>query len=257
MRADIRGLVERLDLSSHKGLIPLFEALSNAIDAIEERYGVPQRGRVVIRVVPTYDLASQGADREPLVDGFEISDDGIGFTEANITSFGDAYTLSKVKIGGRGIGRFTYLKVFNEVAIRSVFEKEGQRWLRQFRFSIDNEIHGSDIVAATNEPIGTTVRVTGLKQKYQVAWPHEAGALARRVIEHFLIRFAARLAPSISLAAPSHPPINLNELYDSTVSSTFRNNHSSLAVTSSRCRRCARAMDERSTRTIFARMAEK
>lgn len=39
MLTNIQGLVDRLDLAPPKGLMPLFEALSNAMDAIEERSG--------------------------------------------------------------------------------------------------------------------------------------------------------------------------------------------------------------------------
>jgi hypothetical protein len=36
MLANIKGLVDRLELSQAKAMMPLFEAISNAIDAIEE-----------------------------------------------------------------------------------------------------------------------------------------------------------------------------------------------------------------------------
>lgn len=39
-----------------------------------------------------------------------ISDDGVGFNDGNLASFKEAHTLSKVKVGGKGVGRFTFLK---------------------------------------------------------------------------------------------------------------------------------------------------
>lgn len=46
MLTNIQGLVDRLDLSPSKGLMPLFEAVSNAMDAIEERTGNPAGGNI-------------------------------------------------------------------------------------------------------------------------------------------------------------------------------------------------------------------
>ncbi len=37
MLANVKGLVERLELSQAKAMMPLFEAISNSIDAIEVR----------------------------------------------------------------------------------------------------------------------------------------------------------------------------------------------------------------------------
>ena len=36
MQANIKGLVDRLELSQAKAMMPLYEAISNAVDAIEE-----------------------------------------------------------------------------------------------------------------------------------------------------------------------------------------------------------------------------
>lgn len=217
MRADLRGLVERIDLSAPRGLIPLFEAISNSIDAIEERKLSPTDGRIRIRLIERHDLATDGHDATILFDGFEIADNGIGFTQRNITSFGEAYTLSKVKLGGKGVGRFMYLKVFREVDARSVFEVGDARSLRAFRFNINDEMVGADTVASTDEPVGTTIVMRGMDQKYQAAWPREPETIAKRIIEHFLIRFAARLCPQITIESLGFEAIDVNELYDQTV----------------------------------------
>lgn len=217
MRTDLRGLVERIDLSAPRGLIPLFEAISNSIDAIEERKLSPTDGRIRIRLIERHDLATDGNDTTTLFDGFEIADNGVGFTQRNITSFGEAYTLSKVKLGGKGVGRFMYLKVFREVDVRSIFEVGGTYSLRAFRFNINDEMVGADTVTPTNESIGTTIVMQGMDQKYQAAWPREPETIAKRIIEHFLIRFAARLCPQIKLEALGFEAIDVNGLYDQTV----------------------------------------
>lgn len=47
MQANIKGLVDRLELSQAKAMMPLYEAISNAVDAIEEH----QDGIAITRFV--------------------------------------------------------------------------------------------------------------------------------------------------------------------------------------------------------------
>ena len=117
MKTNIQGLVRSLDLKQHQGMMPLFEAVSNAMDAVEETKRGLNIGNIDIRLARKSDLASK-SDELPLLDGITISDDGIGFTDANLKSFEEAYTQAKVTIGGKGVGRFTYLKVFNQVQVK-------------------------------------------------------------------------------------------------------------------------------------------
>ena len=70
MDANLRGLIEHIELSATRGLVPLFEAISNAIDAIEER-GLPTAQRSInVRLIPADDLATEAGDETLVVDGF-------------------------------------------------------------------------------------------------------------------------------------------------------------------------------------------
>jgi hypothetical protein len=80
MLANIKGLVDRLELSQAKAMMPLFEAISNATDAIEDRKDGFFKHSIVIRLVAAHDLAHQGGDETLSLDGFEVTDDGIGST---------------------------------------------------------------------------------------------------------------------------------------------------------------------------------
>ena len=119
MLANIKGLVDRLELSQAKAMMPLFEAISNAVDAIEDCKDGFFKHSIVIRLIAAHDLAHQGGDETVTFDGFEISDDGVGFNDFNLASFKKAHTLSKVQVGGKGVGRFTFLKVFSNVHVRA------------------------------------------------------------------------------------------------------------------------------------------
>jgi hypothetical protein len=219
MLTNIRGLVDRLELAPSRGVMPLFEAISNAMDAIEEKHGNPAGGSIRVRLLASNDLVRQAGDETPVIDGFEVIDDGTGFNDANIASFGEAYTMSKVKVGGKGVGRFTFLKVFSRCDVRSVFEQDGNHFARNFGFSIADELKGADKVEPTELPTGTTLAVSGLADKYRGVWPADPQILAERIIGHFLIRFAARSCPPISLESPGSAPIELHDIFQSSVQS--------------------------------------
>lgn len=217
MLANIKGLVDRLELSQAKAMMPLFEAISNSIDAIAEHKNGFINHLIRIRLVATHDLAYQAGDDTIVIDGFDISDDGVGFNDNNLSSFKEAHTLSKVKVGGKGVGRFTYLKVFSNVHIRSVFKRQDEPLLREFDFSIVNELNGADEVKPTIEPLGTTVSMRGMDSKFKGGWPHDPAIISERILAHFLIRFAARSCPPIVLESPNHECIDLHSLFQTTV----------------------------------------
>lgn len=217
MLANIKGLVDRLELSQAKAMMPLFEAISNAIDAIEEHKDGFLNHAIRIRLVATHDLAHQGGDEVFVLDGFDISDDGVGFDDGNLASFQEAHTLSKVKVGGKGVGRFTFLKVFSNVHIRSVFQRQGETLLREFDFSIADELKGADKVTPVKETRGTALSMRGMEGKFKGGWPHDPAIIAERILAHFLIRFAARSCPPMTLESPGHAPIDLHKLFETTV----------------------------------------
>lgn len=217
MQANIKGLVDRLELSQAKAMMPLYEAISNAVDAIEEHQDGFSNHSIRIRLVASHDLAHQAGDGTLIVDGFDVIDDGVGFNDKNLASFKEAHTLSKVKLGGRGVGRFTFLKVFSSVRIRSVFKREWQALLREFDFSIEDELKGADVTTEVELPPGTTTSLRGMNEKFRAGWPTQPETITERVITHFLIRFAARSCPPMTLESPGHAPIDLHALFQSTV----------------------------------------
>jgi hypothetical protein len=198
-------------------MMPLFEAISNAIDAIEEHRDGFSGHSICIRLIAAHDLAHQGGDEVLVLDGFDISDDGVGFDDGNLASFQEAHTLSKVKVGGKGVGRFTFLKVFSSVHIRSVFLRQGETVLREFDFSIADELKGADVVTPVKEARGTSLSMRGMNGKFKGGWPHEPTVIAERILAHFLFRFAARSCPPMTLESPGQAPIDLNKLFETTV----------------------------------------
>ena len=216
MQTNIKGLVRTLDLRHAHGMMPLFEAVSNAMDAVADKGNGLTNGRISIHLIRSNDLAAQASDDLQPISGVRITDDGVGFDDKHVESFREAYTEHKVTMGGKGVGRFTYLKVFEVIFVRSAFfGSDGRIRTRQFNFSIEEEVSGlSTETGPTFQTIGTTLELSGLQHAYAAAWPRDAEAIAQRVVAHFLIRFASRSCPTIVLHDQGLAPIDLQAIFD-------------------------------------------
>jgi hypothetical protein len=129
MQANIANFVrQEIRVPISKPLLPIFEAISNAVDAIRDRKGP---GTIRVTVLRDHDLLA-GKRGSPHT--FTIEDDGVGFNDENIASFDELYSDRKAHRGGKGRGRFTYLKVFHTVRISSIFATPQGHKARNFEF---------------------------------------------------------------------------------------------------------------------------
>lgn len=219
MQTNIKGLVRTLDLRHAQGMMPLFEAVSNAMDAIADKGAGLTKGRIDIHLLRSDDLAAQASDDLQPIVGVRVTDDGVGFDDEHLESFREAYTEHKVTTGGKGVGRFTYLKVFDFISVQSGYRSDdGDVHARRFSFSIENEVSGlSTEVGQPSQATGTALELSGLQQSYAAAWPRDVEAIAQRVVAHFLIRFASRICPTIVLHDEGVAPIDLQAVFDRTI----------------------------------------
>jgi hypothetical protein len=219
MQTNLKGLVRTLDLRGGQGMMPLFEAVSNSMDATKDKFENLSSGKIDIYLIRNSDLAAQGSDELQPITGVRVEDDGIGFNDFHFESFREAYTEHKLKSGGKGVGRFTYLKVFDSVGVQSTFENANVgKQKRSFRFSINDEV--SEVATHEAEPsasTGTIITLESLRDAYVIAWPREAEAVAQRVVTHFLIRFASAICPQITVHDQGLAPINLQEVFQRTI----------------------------------------
>ena len=105
--------------------------LLNSIHRDPEDAGTqPEEGRIIVEILRKpkqdhliLDDAKKNKGPDPLEDiiGFKITDNGVGFTDANMASFETLDTEHKVARGGRGVGRLLWLKAFKRVHMVSVF----------------------------------------------------------------------------------------------------------------------------------------
>ncbi len=197
---DLAGRVRNLSLpaSAANALIPLFEAISNALHAVEARFGDhhPEAGEIEVEI-----LRSGGAE-EPAIVGFLIRDNGVGLTDENMTSFRTSDLPFKIARGGKGVGRLTWLKTFSDCEIKSWFARDGRPMQRSFSFSLrqDNPISRHVVTTApSRSKFGTEVRLAPFLSPYDAHCPKRASTIAAKIVGHFLTYFAVGKIPRIIL----------------------------------------------------------
>lgn len=198
LRSDFVGRVNRLPLkpSDRTALVPILEAVSNSVYAITERFdeNAVKTGKVIVSV-----LRDLEKDDEPII-GFDVEDNGIGFTTENYDAFLTPDTRLKEKRGGKGVGRLAWLKVFDYVDVESVFDEAGTRFRRKFRFQLTEKDQVQDRGLeriATPTDIGTRVSFRGFHHRFADRCPSKPGTIALRVLSHFVPLFIGGNAPKV------------------------------------------------------------
>ena len=230
MQANVIGRVKNTNLAKNQGLLPLYEAIINSIDSIEETPGSTPQGKIDITILRHYALPVQGEEQDQLVTapirGFIIQDNGIGFTDENFNSFNEADTQAKATKGGKGVGRFIWLKAFQKVEIASIFKKGGKLFKREFEFSLSTPdgIQNNKLAPLTRpEPVQTIVKLLDFKSDFEERIPRSANMIARRIVEHSLEYLLLGRFPQITLHEEDGDQIiDLEEIYSNLVANVSR-----------------------------------
>jgi len=213
IQTDLTGKINNLPHFKSEALLPLFEAVVNSIQAIEDRQD-GDRGSIIVGIERDPQQALDGIrDSIAPVAAFTIEDDGIGFDERNYESFLTSDSTLKFARGCRGIGRFFWLKAFQKVEIESTYALEQDRWFRKILFTRER---GFEQIQheKTSLPRRTVVRLLGYKNEYreQPSSFKRTSKIAQRILEHCLSYFIAGTAPQIVVRDDSLS-FNLDELF--------------------------------------------
>ena len=153
-----------------KGLMPVYEAVINSIESIEDRSDIEQKPLSHYYIELEIDRVEQldfypkpGPRPGGEIRAFRITDNGVGFTDKNWQSFRTLDSLHKVEKGCRGIGRLMWLKAFNNVVVHSNYEDNGGTRLRSFTFDVLKEVSESGVDSLENAEIATVVNLEGFK----------------------------------------------------------------------------------------------
>jgi Histidine kinase-, DNA gyrase B-, and HSP90-like ATPase len=130
------------------------EAITNAIHADSKN--------IVVDLVfsdRNQDLFPRTEERSVL-DQISVTDDGEGFTSENLYYFDEICTGHKDKIGGKGVGRLSFLKYANTVEVRSQLETGLVEFAYTPEFTPDN-VKRSSSIGQKN----TTIVLKNLKEQ--------------------------------------------------------------------------------------------
>ncbi len=203
LHSDIVGQVSRLPLrpSEANALMPLHEAVSNALHAISDRFGdsdFAENGRIDIEV-----LRGERKKGDEIADviGFVVKDNGVGLNDENFRSFCTPFSRHKIRRGGKGVGRLGWLKVFDNIEVKSRYENSLGIDGVDFNFVLreQNQVELREIPKPITGNPGTIVRMDGFREGFGTRCPAKVDTILQRLIGHFLPIFAGDKSPKIFL----------------------------------------------------------
>lgn len=200
---DIIGRLRNTPLPYQHALLPLFESVINSIQSIEDSQN-KDTGEITIYInrVSQVDGLRETTDdptRNP-VDGYVVKDNGSGFNEANFKSFTTADSRLKEKKGGKGVGRFIWLKAFETVNISSVFRQDDLFFNRSFIFRANSPAIDKHTTSKVEKvSVYSEVTLCGLRKKYQEKTPSDPNIISQKIIDHCVVYFLSSSCPKIIL----------------------------------------------------------
>ncbi|MGB3910540.1 MAG: ATP-binding protein [Pseudolysinimonas sp.] len=220
LKTSLGGRVRNTSLPKSHSLLPLLEAVVNGLQAIDTRFSEDvSGGRLKVTIEREgqgeFDFGPAGPGRVALrpITGFQIEDNGVGFTTENMTSFETLDSEFKADIGGRGVGRLLWLKTFDRVSVRSTYQDDdGEIQSRAFKFSVEGEVEHGEALERLAEP-GTVVVLDGFKNAFQQSARKSGEAIAREIFEHCIWYFL-RPGGAPQITVVDDEAISLNTMMD-------------------------------------------
>ena len=161
MKFDVIGRINNMRLPDGKTavLYSVYEAVSNAIHAINDRFGedkASEKGKVDVEI---------RVDDAFEIDTISITDNGVGFTDDNLSSFETSDSRFKYQRGGKGVGRFIWIKLFETIKVDSIVARSGDHERVQFNFvpEQDESIAHKRVTPAPGHDIGTVISLSDMR----------------------------------------------------------------------------------------------
>lgn len=193
--------------NENNALLPVFEAITNSLHGIQDRLGDKWLVDGQINIYVYLD------DETSLVKDIEIEDNGIGFNNENFDSFRTSDSQYKLKKGGKGIGRFSWLKAFENASIVSVFEENNKRFKRSFKFILHNDTPVIEhSVEEVSDPISTKIILKNMKRDYSAKFPDKMDTVIKKTLIHFLPILIAG-SPSIKIISGDNDTSDIRSIF--------------------------------------------
>lgn len=170
-------------------LTPIIEAVCNSMDAIGADR-TDGKIDIVVKRDPQQSISEDGFQVMSDIIAIDVVDNGEGFTETNRESFDTFRSGLKMSKGGKGFGRFMYLKYFDRVSIESIYNSGDGLKKRSFTFGHAHEIIENEVtesVLEENAHTGTIVHLSSIKEK---DLDKGLDIIARKLVERLLVFFA-------------------------------------------------------------------
>ncbi len=210
MKFNFKNRVRNFKFSVSDVFVPLYEAITNSMQAIEEANKFTDSYINIKIARDSYRIA----DFTSGIFSIEIEDNGIGFVNHNYDSFCTSDSDYKFEIGGKGVGRINWIKAFEMVEVDSIYEEEGHIYQRKFNFNIDDEIHNETLEEVDSTTVcRTKISLQNLKQEYREATEVSLKEISSKIIEHFATSFVIGAMPAISIS-DDDSYIDLNEYFE-------------------------------------------
>ena len=218
LKTSLEGRIRNSPDFKNEALLPIFEAVVNSIDAIQEADRMAD-GYVEVRILRHVQKTTVPEEQdEGKIYGFEIIDNGVGFDDNNYESFNTADSTYKLDKGRRGIGRFLWLKAFDLAEIDSVYsDGNGKFSRRAFTFSVARGVAPQVDEEIAESECRTSVRLTGFNADYRDAASayKTTEKIAQRILEHCLAYYISHQAPHVAVVdQASDKEIDLNDGFE-------------------------------------------
>ncbi|MBJ7578044.1 hypothetical protein JHC09_09115 [Devosia sp. MC532] len=217
MKFDVLGRINNMRLPDGKTavLYSVYEAVSNSIHAINDRFTeelAAELGTVSVNI---------DVDDEGDVKSITVRDNGVGFNAENLDSFETSDSRFKYARGGKGVGRFIWIKLFEVINVDSVFEFDGTKKKVSFRFDPEHSESIRDFTeeSAPHLDVGTTITLSQIRQN-QRGRVRPASYLKDLAL-HFFPQFISGTLPSIGITHKDET-VSLNQFISDQVEPAIR-----------------------------------
>jgi hypothetical protein len=217
MKFDVLGRINNMRLPDGKTavLYSVYEAVSNSIHAINDRFTEAQaakRGKVNVEIA---------VDASGDLSSITVTDNGVGFNAANLDSFETSDSRFKYARGGKGVGRFIWIKLFETIRVESVYEDAGVNRSVSFRFAPEetDSIRERTDSGTTGQSVGTRITLSDLRadQRGRV----RPSSYLKDLALHFFPQFISGTLPAITITYKGDVS-SLNDFIDEQVSPPVR-----------------------------------
>jgi len=204
---DIEGRISKIRISNP--LFVVYEAITNSIHAVEETQQKITEHSIEVKFVRSSQMVMENSGTLSEITGLKITDSGIGFNEENFKSFLTFDSTYKVRIGGKGVGRLTWLKFFSRISVTSTFFESETNNYYERAFDFTKQGVEDKISEDSSSELKTIITMDGL---ISGNFPKGLDTIAGNLIEHFLSYFSTGHIPKITITDGSET-IDLNRKY--------------------------------------------